>query len=88
MWADSACFDRLQFSGVGRRAMTALTIASRGALMDVRPERRCVTTGGTIEETRRLSAEAVKFHIEGMRLRGETVLEPTAVAETVEVRAA
>ena len=48
----------------------------------------CVTTGRTIEETRRLIAEAVEFHIEGMRLRGETVPEPTAVAETVEIRAA
>jgi predicted RNase H-like HicB family nuclease len=48
----------------------------------------CVTTGRTIEETRRLIAEAVEFHIEGMRLRGETVPEPTAVAEAVEIRAA
>ena len=31
----------------------------------------CVTTGRTIEETRRLIAEAVEFHIEGMRLRGK-----------------
>jgi predicted RNase H-like HicB family nuclease len=48
----------------------------------------CVTTGRTIEETRRLIAEAVQFHIEGMRLRGEAVPEPTAVAEAVEVQAA
>jgi predicted RNase H-like HicB family nuclease len=48
----------------------------------------CATTGRTIEETRRLIAEAVEFHIEGMRLRGETVPEPTAVAETVEIRVA
>jgi predicted RNase H-like HicB family nuclease len=48
----------------------------------------CVTTGRTIEETRRLIAEAVEFHIEGMRLRGEAVPEPTAVAEAVEVQAA
>jgi predicted RNase H-like HicB family nuclease len=47
-----------------------------------------VTTGRTIEETRRLIAEAVEFHIEGIRLRGETVPEPAAVAETVEVQAA
>ena len=48
----------------------------------------CVTTGRTIEETRRLIAEAVEFHIEGMRLRGEAVPEPSAVAEAVEVQAA
>jgi predicted RNase H-like HicB family nuclease len=47
----------------------------------------CVTTGRTIEETRRLIAEAVEFHIEGMHLRGEAVPEPSAVAEAVEIRA-
>ena len=48
----------------------------------------CVTTGKTLEETRRLIAEAIEFHIEGMRLHGETVPEPTAVAESIPVRAA
>ena len=48
----------------------------------------CVTTGRSIEETRRLIAEAIQFHIEGMRLRGESVPEPTALAETVEIQAA
>ena len=48
----------------------------------------CVTTGSGIEETRRLIAEAIEFHIEGMRLRGEPVPEPTSVAETVEIQAA
>jgi len=48
----------------------------------------CVTTGQSIEEARRLIAEAIEFHIEGMRLHGEAVPEPTAVAETVMVRAA
>ena len=48
---------------------------------------RCVTTGSTIEEARRLIAEAIEF-LEGMRLRGESVPEPTTVTETVEIRAA
>ena len=48
----------------------------------------CVTTGHTLEETRRLIAEAIEFHIEGMRLRGEAVPEPTTVADTVEIQAA
>jgi predicted RNase H-like HicB family nuclease len=48
----------------------------------------CVATGPTLEETRRLIAEAIEFHIEGMRLHGEPVPEPTTVAETVEIRAA
>jgi predicted RNase H-like HicB family nuclease len=48
----------------------------------------CVTTGKTLDETRRLIAEAIEFHIEGMLLHGETVPEPNTVAEAVEVRAA
>jgi predicted RNase H-like HicB family nuclease len=31
--------------------------------------------------------EAIKFHIEGMKLHGEEVPEPTAVIEQVEVSA-
>ena len=48
----------------------------------------CVTTAPTLEETRRLIAEAIEFHIEGLRLNGDPVPEPTTVAETVNVRAA
>jgi len=48
----------------------------------------CVTTGPTLADTRRLIAEAIEFHIEGLRMAGETVPEPTTVAETVEVQAA
>lgn len=48
----------------------------------------CVTTGTTLEDTRRLIAEAIEFHIEGMRLHGEAVPEPTAVAESIAVQAA
>ena len=48
----------------------------------------CVTTGRSLEVTRRLIAEAIEFHIEGMRLHSEFVPEPTTVAETVEIQAA
>jgi predicted RNase H-like HicB family nuclease len=48
----------------------------------------CVTTGPTLEDTRRLIAEAIEFHIEGMRLRGEEVPEPSTVVDRVQVRAA
>jgi predicted RNase H-like HicB family nuclease len=47
----------------------------------------CVTTGPTLEETRRLIAEAIEFHIDGLRMDGEPVPEPTTVAESVEVAA-
>src|ERR1017187_5396299 len=46
------------------------------------------TTGPTLEDTRRLIADAIEFHIEGMRLHGEPVPEPSTVVDSVEVRAA
>ena len=48
----------------------------------------CVTTGKTLEETRRLIAEAIPFHLEGMRLNGEQVPEPVTVVDSVDVAAA
>ncbi len=48
----------------------------------------CVTTGNTLDDARRLIAEAIEFHIEGMRLHGEYVPEPTAIAESIAVQAA
>jgi len=48
----------------------------------------CVTTGATLEETRCLIAEAIEFHIEGLRMDGEAVPEPTTIAESVEIKAA
>ena len=47
----------------------------------------CVTTGPTLEDTRRLIAEAIEFHIEGMRLRGELVPAPSTVVDSVEIAA-
>jgi predicted RNase H-like HicB family nuclease len=46
----------------------------------------CITTGKTIEDTRRLIREAIEFHIEGLREDGEPVPEPTSQCEYVEVR--
>ncbi len=45
----------------------------------------CVTTGFTLEETERLIREAIEFHIEGMKLYGERVPEPSTVTEYVSV---
>ncbi|MGA3238287.1 MAG: type II toxin-antitoxin system HicB family antitoxin [Bryobacteraceae bacterium] len=45
----------------------------------------CVAVAKTLDEARALIAEAIEFHIEGMRLHGEHVLEPTTLAEWVEV---
>ena len=46
----------------------------------------CVVAGETLGEARALIAEASEFHIDGMRMHGETVPEPTTLAELVEVR--
>ena len=48
----------------------------------------CVTTGKTLEETRTLIAEAIQFHIEGLRERGLPVPEPSTRAEEIQVGAA
>jgi len=45
----------------------------------------CVATGDTIEETTRLMEEAIEFHMEGMRLQGETIPEPTTLVAYAEV---
>ena len=47
----------------------------------------CIAAGTTLDETRQLIKEAIEFHIEGMRLNGETVPEPTSLVEQVEVPA-
>jgi predicted RNase H-like HicB family nuclease len=47
----------------------------------------CVTTGPTLDETRKLIAEAIEFHIEGLKLRGESVPEPIAVVDNVVIAA-
>lgn len=44
----------------------------------------CVTTGPTIEKVRSNMAEAIEFHLDGMREDGEQVPEPSVV-EYVEV---
>ena len=45
----------------------------------------CVAVAPTVEEVRALIAEAIEFHIEGMLLHGETVPEPSSIAEMLEV---
>jgi predicted RNase H-like HicB family nuclease len=47
----------------------------------------CIAAGCTMEETRQLIREAIEFHIEGMRLHGEAVPEPTKHIEQIEVPA-
>ena len=45
----------------------------------------CVATGQTIEEVEQNMREAIEFHLEGMRLHGESIPQPTALSDYVEV---
>ncbi len=46
----------------------------------------CVAVGDTLEETRRQIAEAIAFHIEGMRDDGLSIPEPTSEVTYVDVQ--
>jgi predicted RNase H-like HicB family nuclease len=39
----------------------------------------CITAGSTLEEARRMAAEALTFHIQGMREDGEPLPEPSTL---------
>ena len=45
----------------------------------------CVATGQTIDEVSREIAEAIEFHLDGLREDGLPVPKPSAVCEYVEV---
>lgn len=47
----------------------------------------CVATGQTRDETEQRIREAIAFHIEGMKLHGEPIPEPTIQAGIVSVSA-
>ena len=47
----------------------------------------CIATGKTREEIEQRIREAIAFHIEGMKLDGEAIPEPTIEAGTVSVPA-
>jgi len=44
----------------------------------------CVAVGKSIAEVKRLIAEAIDFHLEGLKLRGSAIPEPTSIAEYVD----
>ena len=47
----------------------------------------CVATGDSVEEAEQHIREAIKFHIEGMRLDGDEVPEPSSLVDYVHVAA-
>jgi predicted RNase H-like HicB family nuclease len=48
----------------------------------------CITTGPTLEETKRNIREAITLHLEAMREVGEPVPPPTADVDFVELETA
>ncbi len=44
----------------------------------------CVSTGRTVEETRRNIQQAIELHLEGMRADGQPAPAPTTLCEYVE----
>ena len=44
----------------------------------------CVAVGSTFEEVEKLIGEAIPFHLQGMRLNGETIPLPTTRVEYIE----
>jgi predicted RNase H-like HicB family nuclease len=47
----------------------------------------CVAVGDSPEEVKRLIAEAIALHLEGMREDGEPIPEPSTLCDYVEVAA-
>lgn len=45
----------------------------------------CIATGRTRDETTQRMREAIEFHIEGLRLHGQSVPEPTTEAGRISV---
>lgn len=48
----------------------------------------CIATGKTRQQTEQQILEAIEFHIEGLRLHGEPVPEPTIEAGKIAVSVA
>ena len=41
----------------------------------------CVAVGKSVAEVKRLIAEAIDFHLEGLKLSGSPIPKPTSIAE-------
>ncbi|GBE54760.1 hypothetical protein BMS3Bbin15_00921 [archaeon BMS3Bbin15] len=47
----------------------------------------CIATGKTVEGTIKRMKEAIEFHIEGLKIEGLNIPEPSSTVATVEVMA-
>lgn len=48
----------------------------------------CIATGTTADEARRNITEAISFHLAGLREDGDSIPEPSAIADYAETDAA
>jgi predicted RNase H-like HicB family nuclease len=46
-----------------------------------------IAAGATLGETRQRIREAIEFHLEGMKLHGEAIPDPTTLVEQIEIPA-
>jgi predicted RNase H-like HicB family nuclease len=44
----------------------------------------CIAFGQSSDEVRRLIAEVIEFHLEGLRLHGDAIPQPSSLAEYVD----
>ena len=47
----------------------------------------CIAVGATREEATALIHEAIEFHIEGLKLDGQPIPQPSSTSELIEVHA-
>lgn len=47
----------------------------------------CVSTGATLEEVERNMREAIEFHVEGLKIEGFAVPQPSTTSAYIEVAA-
>lgn len=47
----------------------------------------CISTGNTSDDVELNMREAIEFHVEGLKLEGDTVPEPTAYSAYVQISA-
>ena len=48
----------------------------------------CVTTGASQEETEKNMEEAISFHLEGLKLEGEPLPQPSSISTYIEASVA
>lgn len=45
----------------------------------------CVAVGDTVDEVEEMIREAIAFHLEGMKLNGELISQPSSLCQYIEI---